>query len=304
MQTILGSGGAVSIPLAQHLRTYTDEIRLVSRTPQRVNPTDMLIPANLLNAAEVDAAVAGSSIVYLTAGLPYRTKLWQEQWPIVIQNVLQACRNHQARLVFLDNIYALGYVQGPMTEDTPLNPVSKKGEVRAKIARQLQGENQAGNVEILIARAPDFYGPNVKTSVIDITVIQNLKKGKKAQWLVNSEVKHSFIFTPDAGHAMALLGNTPKAFGQIWHLPTAAPALTGAEFIAACAQELGVSSKFTTLPKWMVQLGGLFVPDLKESVEMLYQYEHEYLFDSSKFEKHFDFQPTSYQEGIRISTRA
>ncbi|PQA60585.1 NAD-dependent epimerase/dehydratase family protein [Siphonobacter curvatus] len=304
MQTILGSGGAVSIPLAQHLRTYTDEIRLVSRTPQRVNPTDMLVPANLLNAAEVDAAVAGSSIVYLTAGLSYRTKLWQEQWPIVIQNVLQACRNHQARLVFLDNIYALGYVQGPMTEDTPLNPVSKKGEVRAKIARQLQGENQAGNVEILIARAPDFYGPNVKTSVIDITVIQNLKKGKKAQWLVNSEVKHSFIFTPDAGHAMALLGNTPEAFGQIWHLPTAAPALTGAEFIAACAQELGVSSKFTTLPKWMVQLGGLFVPDLKESVEMLYQYEHEYLFDSSKFEKHFDFQPTSYQEGIRISTRA
>ncbi|WP_420155396.1 NAD-dependent epimerase/dehydratase family protein [Siphonobacter sp.] len=304
MQTILGSGGAVSVPLAQHLRTYTDDIRLVSRTPQRVNPTDTLFPANLLDAAQVDAAVAGSSIVYLTAGLPYRTKLWQQQWPIVIQNVLQACRNHQARLVFLDNIYALGYVHGPMTEETPLNPVSKKGEVRAKIARQLQEENQAGNVEIMIARAPDFYGPNVKTSVVDITVIQNLKKGKKAQWLINSEVKHSFIFTPDAGHAVALLGNTPEAFGQIWHLPTAAPALTGAEFIAACAQELGVSSKFTTLPKWMVQLGGLFVPDLKESVEMLYQYEHEYLFDSSKFEKHFALQPTSYQEGIRISTRA
>ncbi len=304
MQTILGSGGAVAVPLAQHLRTYTDEIRLVSRTPQRVNPTDTLFPANLLDAAQVDAAVAGSSTVYLTVGLPYRTKLWQEHWPVVMQNVIQACRKHQARLVFLDNIYALGYVQGTMTEETPVNPVSKKGEIRARIAQQLLDETKAGNVEALIARAPDFYGPNVKTSVIDITVIQNLKKGKKAQWLVNSEVKHSFIFTPDAGHAMALLGNNPEAYGQIWHLPTAAPALTGAEFIAACAQQLGASSKFTTLPKWMIQMVGLFVPDLKESVEMLYQYEHPYLFDSSKFEKHFGFQPTTYGEGIRLSTHA
>ncbi|MFT4032729.1 MAG: NAD-dependent epimerase/dehydratase family protein [Siphonobacter sp.] len=301
MQTILGAGGAIANSLAKDLTQYTSQIRLVSRTPKAIHPTDELIAANLLDASQVDLAVAGSQVVYVTAGLEYKIKVWQEQWPIIMRNVLAACQKHQAKLVFFDNVYSYGLVEGIMTEQTPMNPVSKKGEVRARIAQQLLDETKAGNIQALIARAPDFYDPYLSTSIVDALVVQNLKKGKKAQWFCDAKKKHSLIYTPDAAKGTALLGNTPEAYGQVWHLPTAAPAPTGEEIIELYRQVLGGPKGYMTLPKWLLQGLGLFIPIMKEMVEMAYQYDHDYLFSSEKFEKYFQFQPTSYAEGIRQS---
>lgn len=111
-------------------------------------------------------------------------------------------------------------------------------------------------------------------------------------------------FTPDAGKATALLGNTNTAYNQIWHLPTDKNALTGKEFIEIAAKEFGVKPDYVVLKKWMIQLVGTFVPVVKESIEMLYQNEYDYLFDSSKFEKAFNFVPTSYKDGIAATVKS
>src|SRR6187551_2246676 len=105
MQTILGANGAVSNNLVKALPQYTNKIRLVSRNPKKVHPTDELLAADLLNASQTDHAVAGSEIVYLTAGLPYSIKVWREQWPVVMKNVIDACKKHNAKLVFFSNVY-------------------------------------------------------------------------------------------------------------------------------------------------------------------------------------------------------
>ncbi len=89
--------------------------------------------ADLLNYDETEKAVAGSKIVYLMAGLKYDARVWRQQWPVIMRNTIDACKKHQAKLVFFDNVYAYGLVKGPMTEETPYNPVSKKGEVRAAL---------------------------------------------------------------------------------------------------------------------------------------------------------------------------
>jgi hypothetical protein len=49
---------------------------------------------------------------------------------------------------------------------------------------------------------------------------------------------------------------------------------------------------------------GWFMPIMKEMVEMLYQYDRDYDFNSSKFEKKFKFKPTSYLDGIREVVQA
>ena len=159
-------------------------------------------------------------------------------------------------------------------------------------------EVELGQLDAIIARSPDFYGPNSPLSVVTITVFNNLKKGKKAQWFVDAEKKHSVIYTPDAGKATAILGNTASAYNQIWHLPTDKNALTGKEFIELAAKGFGLQPNYTVLKKWMIKAVGVFVSNVKESVEMLYQNEYDYLFDSSKFEKTFNFKPTTYQNGI------
>ena len=298
MQTILGANGIISTELAKALPRYTDKIRLVSRNPRKVNETDEVFSADLMNKEQTLAAVAGSEVVYLTVGLQYDISKWREQWPVIMRNVIDACKMHHAKLVFFDNVYMYGKVNGWMTEESPVNPCSKKGEVRAAIADMLMNEVKQGNITALIARSADFYGPNTPMSFVSVMLFDNLSKGKKAQWMLNDSVKHSLTYTPDAGKATALLGNTVSAYNQVWHLPTDKNALTGSEIIALAAKAFNVPPKHATLSRWLLQIVALFNPIVKESIEMLYQSEYDYLFDSGKFDKAFTFHTTIYAEGI------
>jgi len=301
MQTILGSGGAIGIELAKALKEYTDEISLVSRNPEKINPTDQLLQADLLNPEEVNNAVKGSAIVYVTVGFPYSYRTWKESWPKFISSVIDACMEHNSKLVFFDNIYMYdpAYLDG-MSEETPINPPSKKGKVRAEILQMIMSKVEEGKLDALVARSADFYGPGIKnTSVLTETVFNPLANGKKANWMGSVKYKHSYTYTPDAGKATALLGNTEKAYNQIWHLPTAANPFTGKEWIELVAKELGVKPRYQVATKLIVRLMGLFVPIMKEMLEMLYQYDRDYVFNSSKFDQHFELKPTPYPEGIR-----
>ena len=299
IQTILGAGGIIATETARELTRYTKNIRLVSRHPQKVNERDELITADLLQASQVLDAVKGSGIVYLAAGLPYKKKLWQKQWPVVMKNVIEACKAHHARLVFFDNIYMYGRVIGSMTEETPYHPASIKGQVRAEIATMILQEVQKGNLEALIARAPEFYGPGKTLSVVNAMVFDNIRKGKKLQWVFNDSFLRTWIYTPDAGKATALLGNTPGAFNQTWHLPCPQQYMNGKEFISLASSIYGKELKYTVLSKWMIVMAGLFNPYARELVEMLYQFEQDYVFDSSKFKKRFpEFPITAYKDGI------
>ncbi|MGB8704116.1 MAG: NAD-dependent epimerase/dehydratase family protein [Gillisia sp.] len=300
MQTILGSGGAIGTELAKALTDYTSEIRLVSRNPKKVNETDELFPADILDFEQLKKAVIGSEIVYLTVGFEYSYKVWATNWPLLMRNLIDICSEEDIKLVFFDNIYMYDKDHlGAMTEETPVNPCSRKGEIRAEIAGMLMNEVINGNLKALIARSADFYGPGIgQTSILTETVFKPLSQGKKANWLVSDAYKHSFTFTPDAGKATAQLGNTDSAYGEVWHLPTAANPLTGKEWVEKIAEKMEIKPAYRTVPVWLVKLMGIFVPVMRESVEMSYQYNRDYVFKSDKFEEKFNFTPTSYSEGI------
>ena len=301
MQTILGSGGAIGIELAKALPEYTKNIRLVSRNPQKVNETDETFQADLTQHRQVMDAVAGSEIVYLTVGIHYKTSVWQQTWPVIMRNVIDACIEHKAKLVFFDNIYMYDPSNlDPITEDLPINPSSTKGKVRAENVDMIWSAVKNDGLVALIARAADFYGPGLKdVSIMTELVFNTLSKGKKANWLGSKKYKHSFTYTPDAGKATALLGNSPEAYGEPWHLPTAKNPFTGEEWVNAVAKELGATPKIQVASRPIVSIMGLFNPIMKEVKEMLYQYDRNYVFNSDKFEKKFGMKATPYLEGIR-----
>jgi nucleoside-diphosphate-sugar epimerase len=303
MQTILGANGTIALELSKHLPQYTNKIRQVSRNPKKVNATDETMSADFLNYDQTEKAVAGSEVAYLLAGLPYKTSLWQEQWPKLMKNVIDACKKHNTKLVFFDNVYAYGLVKGVMTEDTPFNPTSKKGEVRAKVATMLLDEIKAGNLDGMIVRGADFYGPNALLSLTYQMVTTKLKEKKSSQWIGDIKKIHTFTYTPDAGKATAILGNTPSAYNQTWHALTSKEKMTGEQYVKIATELMSRPNKVQALPKFGVQLLGLFIPVLREFVEMMYQYENDYLFDSSKFEKAFTIQATDYNVGIAESLK-
>lgn len=304
MHTILGANGIIAQELSRALAAHISSIRQVSRNPQRVNQTDETFSANLLDSKATAKAVVGSDVAYLVVGLKYNASVWQEQWPRVMRNVIDACKQHDTRLVFFDNVYAYGRVDGVMTEETTFNPTSKKGEIRAKIATMLLDEMRSGNLQAMIVRAADFYGPGAVQSFPHATVFERLKAGKTPQWIGNPNAVHTFTFTPDAGRAMALLGRSSEAYGQTWHLPTTKEPLTGADFVRLACDQAGRPNKLLAAPRWMLKLMGLFIPVLRENEEMMYQFEYDYRFDSSKIESAFGMQPTPYSQGIGVCLRS
>lgn len=300
MQTVLGANGQIGQELARCLkRDFTDKIRLVSRSPQQVNGTDELMPANLLSAEQTSKAVAGSEVVYLTVGLPMNTQMWIDQWPVMMSNVIAACEQHKAKLVFFDNTYMYPQTSEVQTETCRFEPHGLKGMVRAEIANDLLEAMKQGKVEALICRAPEFYGPGLTQSITNSTIIEPLKAGKKAKVFLRDDVLRTLIYTPDASRAMALLGNTPDAFGQTWHLPCDDDRLTYREFVQLAAEALRAKPDYLILKKWQLVLAGLFSQRICDATELLPRYAVDNIFDSSKFKQRFpEFAVTPIAQGL------
>ncbi len=301
MITILGAGGAIGNQLVKTLVAGRQPFRLVGRNPKPTPGATETLAADLTDRDQTIRAVTGSSVVYLLVGLKYDRKVWNDMWPRIMGNTIEACKRAGAKLVFFDNVYMYGKVDGPMTEETPFNPCSKKGEIRARIAESLITVWKAGALTAMIARAADFYGPDTLNGVPNMLIFKPLSEGKKASWLVNDSVIHSFTFTPDAASAILQLAERPSAWNQTWHLPTAPNPLTGKEFVTMAARELGAEPKYRVLGRPMLRIAGWFNPLVAESYEMLYQSEYPYIFDSSKYAREFGFAGTPYTEGIRAT---
>lgn len=300
MQTILGANGQIAIELAKELKEkYTSNIRLVSRNPKKVNDTDTLFSANLLDKRKTEEAVKGSEIAYLTVGLPMKTKMWVDQFPIMMRNVIDACKKYHTKLVFFDNTYMYAQNETPLTEDSEFAPVGPKGKVRAEITTMLLHEMNSSNLEAVICRAPEFYGPAKTQSITNAIIFDNIKQGKKLKVFISDATLRTLIWTPDASKAMALIGNTPDTYNQTWHLPCDDSRLTYKQFIALISDVYSKSFTYTVVPKIAFTIGGIFKTQMKELQELLPRYKSDNIFVSSKFKNRFpDFSVTTYREGI------
>lgn len=298
IHTILGAGGPVANALTRELENHNETTRLISRRTIQTGKNTTWQKADLTNLTELREAAKGSDILYLCAGIVYDAEIWKVQWPIIIKNVITIAKENNARLIFFDNIYMYGLVDGPITEGTPNKPISEKGKVRAGVADIIMNEVKAGTLTASIARAPDFYGTDSQNSFFDMMVLAKYAKKETAQWMGDANTKHCFIFIEDAAKAMYLLGQNPDTDNQIWHLPTT-PAITGKQFIQMAAAIYNTKPSYFSLKKWMLWVIGKFMKVVAGTVEMYYQYDHDYQFDSSKFEKRFNFKPTPYAEGIK-----
>jgi len=178
----------------------------------------------------------------------------------VLKNVIDGCKKHNCKLVYFDNTYAYAQDSVIQKEDTPFGSKGKKGTGKRLAAELLLDAMEKKEIEALICRAPEFYGPGKTVSFTNAVVFENIKKGKKPQAFFSDSVVRTLIHTTDASKAMALLGNTPDAYGQTWHLPCDDNRLTYKQFIAEISKQLGREIKYKVLNAFTLNLVALFVP--------------------------------------------
>lgn len=302
MQTILGANGIIGEELAKELRDkYTRKIKLVGRNPQKTHVDDLLFKADLLDAESVNKALENTSIAYLTVGLAYDSEIWLRDWVRIMENVIAGCKQNNCKLVYFDNTYAYPQDSKIQTEETPLQSQGKKGRGKKLAAELLLKAIDSQEIEAVICRAPEFYGPGKTKGLTNSLIFENLKKDKKPKVFLKDNVLRTLIFTPDASKAMALIGNTSSAYGQTWHLPCDDKRLTYKQFIGEIGNQLGRNIKYEVLSWWVLKIDSFFDKNLKETQELLPRYAIDNIFESTKFRDNFpNFNVTSYQEGIRI----
>jgi nucleoside-diphosphate-sugar epimerase len=296
-QVVLGATGGVGQALVQALAAQGAQVRAVNRGGRALVPASVeVMAADLTNRESTRAACQGAIVVYHCAGLPYDQ--WATYLPVMLDNVIAAVSATGATLVYTDNIYMYAPTSQPLTEESLQAPISRKGKLRKQLADTILAAHAQGKIRATIGRAPDVYGPGVRISAVGEQFFTAVVAGKRVPWLGKLDVPHALSFVKDFANGLIVLGTHEQALGQVWHIPTA-QALTGRQYIALASEAAGVPAKPLAISGLMLRVLGLTNAVLRESVELLYEFNEPLLFDGSKFSRAFGGIPTPHQEAMR-----
>ena len=258
-------------------------------------PADVeMAKADVADATQAAAAASGASVVYQALNPPYHR--WHELFPALQAAALSAAKTASARYVSIENLYMYDSSQ-PMTETSPVAPMSKKGVLRQKMAEEVMAAHARGELRTTAIRSSDYYGPGVLASALGERVFGNLVAGKKAQLMGSTNLLHSYSYIEDVGLAAAALGTHDKAFGQVWIAPHAPPQ-TQRHMVEEACRVLGVEPRMSAVAPLMMRVVGLFAPAARASVEMMYEFTAPFVVDSSRIEREFRLSATPIPTAI------
>jgi nucleoside-diphosphate-sugar epimerase len=297
---VVFGAGQVGTTLAMKLVELGRRVRVVRRSHGEIAAGAELVPGDALDPGFCARACEGASVVYHCMNPPYDSGVWAEVVPRVMDNLITAAGGAKARLVVLDNLYMLGRTGGrPMNEDTPMNPCSRKGEIRARAAERLFEAHRRGEVRAVCGRASDFYGPRGTLTYLGDFFWKPALAGKMVRSPVDPDAVHTYHYIPDVAAGLAQLGGAPDdALGQAWMLPCQ-PAGTLRELTERFAKALGRRIPVVRLPRFALKAAGLFVPLLREMNEMLYQWDEPFIVDDRRFRERFGARPVAADTAAR-----
>jgi nucleoside-diphosphate-sugar epimerase len=302
LHVIFGTGAVGMSVMDELIRRGRRRVRMVNRSGRARVPHGVeVVGGDATDEAFARGASEGASVVYFALNPPYDK--WPELFPPLQAGVLEGAASAGAKLVAMENLYMYGLTSGrPLTEDLPHAPNTRKGRVRARMSEELMDAHSSGRVRVAIGRASDYFGPRVLASAAGEQVFGRAVQGKSAQVAGDPNQPHTYTYAPDIGRGLVILGEREEALGQAWHLPSP-ETLTTRQFVEMIFEEVGKPARIQAAPKILLRAMGLFNPGIRETIEMLYEFEEPFAVDHSKFEQAFGEQATPLREAIRGTVR-
>ena len=295
---VLGTG-AIGRAIMEELIKRGESVRVVNHSGRmdEVPAGVEVVASDLYDPAKVKEVTRGARVVYQASQPRYFE--WPQKFPPLQKSIIAGLTGSGAKLVIAENLYMYGETDKPITEDLPHNAHTRKGKVRAEMSAAALEAHRAGKVRVAIGRGSDYFGPWGTTSSMGGIVFYRLLEGKSAQIAGSAAMPHTHTFISDFGKALVILGERAEADGQAWHVPNHTPRITQGELIQMAVEEMGAKARIQVAGKFILSMLGLFVPEVKESVEMLYEFEKPFIVDSSKFEKTFGMKATPVREAVK-----
>ncbi|HEY6580247.1 MAG TPA: NAD-dependent epimerase/dehydratase family protein [Rubrobacter sp.] len=301
LHVVFGTG-PVGLAVMDELVSKGKRVRMVNRSGR----ADVAEGVEIVGGDAADPTFArevsvGASVVYFALNPPYDK--WPELFPPLQAGVLEGASSAGAKLVAVENLYMYGTTGGrPITEDLPYAPNTRKGTVRARMSEELIEAHKSGKVRVAVGRASDFFGPRVLTSAAGEQVFGRAVAGKSAQVAGDPDQPHTYTYAPDIGRGLVVLGEREEALGRVWHLPSS-ETVTTRRFVETIFEEVGKPARVQVAPKILLRAMGLFNPPLRETIEMLYEFEEPFAVDHSAFERTFGMHATPLRDAIRETVR-
>jgi nucleoside-diphosphate-sugar epimerase len=302
LHVVFGTGAVGMSVMDELIRRGPRRVRMVNRSGAARAPHGVeVVGGDATDEAFAREASEGASVVYFALNPPYSK--WPELFPRLQAGVLEGAASAGAKLIAMENLYMYGPTDGrPITEDIPYAPNTRKGRVRAMMSKELMEAHRSGRVRVAIGRASDFFGPRVITSAAGEQVFGRAVEGKSAQVAGDPDQPHTYTYVPDIGRGLVVLGEREEALGRAWHLPSP-ETLTTRQFVEMIFEEVGKPARVQAAPKIVLRALGLFNPAIRETIEMLYEFEEPFVVDHSRFEREFGEQATPLREAIQRTVR-
>lgn len=291
---VVGATGGIGRAVCAELARRGLPIRAVSRSGTPVEGAEA-VSADAADPAAMRDVCRDAAAVHHCVNPPFAS--WRAVFPAATRALLAAAGAAGARLVFADDTWMYGRVDGPMREDTTVAPVSGKGVLRAWLAEMVLAAHARGEVETVIGRAPELWGPGVE-SLLAGGIFAAAAHGRTARWPGDPDLPVTAGYAPDVGAALVELALAPaSATGRVWHTPVPPP-ITGRLFVEKVYAAAGHPPRIGRITPAMVAGLRLVSPVVREGAELLYQFEQPFLVDDSAFRAAFATRATDWDSGI------
>jgi nucleoside-diphosphate-sugar epimerase len=297
VHVVLGTG-AIGVALIGELSSMGLRTRAVNRSGHAEVPEGVeVVAADASSSDFTERAAKGAAVVYQCLNPPYQK--WPDLFPRLQDAAVRSAQANNARYVSFENTYMYGDTHGvPITETIPLLAQTRKGKVRVLMAEQLRDLADKGDLDVVTARASDYFGPRgtVQSPLGDL-VIGAALAGKPARLIAAPDQPHSYSFTGDAARCLAALGTREDVAGEVFHVPNA-PARTTGEVIAMISEDLGRTVKISVTPRLLLRAIGMFKPTIGELDEMRYEFTQPFVVDSTKAQTRLGLSATPLDEAV------
>lgn len=301
--TVLGVNGRIGQYAARAFAAAGWRVIGFGRQDRVHIPGTEFVSGDADTAADIARACEDAAVVVNALNLPY-DKWHGGRYEAQMRAVLDGLKGSGKTMIYAGNIYNYAADAHVITPQTPQRPEKDKGAIRVRLEDMLDEASRAGDLQVLIVRAPDFYGPEVTGTAFDLVMMRNIAKGKLV-YPGDPAIRHSWAYLPDLGRAYERVASARHTLSRFENLLFRGHVATGHEMIAAIREVVPGDLRVSRLSWTFMAAVGLFVPVVREVVKMSYLWRHPHEMRDDKLDAILgpDF-GTPFEAAVEQTTRS
>jgi nucleoside-diphosphate-sugar epimerase len=269
---VLGINGHIGSAAAQAFVANGWDVRGMARTDRYRLPGVRFVAGNSDSVDDLRRAIGDVELVVNALNLPYAA--WDKgRKEAQMARVLAALGTGGRTMLFPGNIYNFNPSNRRITPGLPQAPQTPRGAIRVRVEAMFRAAAERGDIQTIILRAGDFFGPHSVGDWFDLLMMQNAAKGR-AVTIGTRGVGHSWAYLPDLAAAFEALGAMRRTLGAFEDFHFAGHFVAPEQMAEAIRRAAPGPVSVSTFPLVLLKLLGLFDPTTREIARMAYQWRH------------------------------